>query len=97
MAFSNPPSLDRPSSAFIDLYFGKNLQRIFLKDFQFVIRAQEIKSIDYRDHVVRWFAGIFADRAAGAGRFGAEQDLIDAALFDGGFQIIFVVDTGIEE
>ena len=35
--------------------------------------------------IVRGLARFWTNSAAGAGGFGAEEHLIDAALFDGGF------------
>ena len=81
----------------LDFNFGKNLQSVFLEYFQLVVRAQETQAVDHWNHIIGRFAGVFADGAAGAGGFGAEQNLIDAALFDSGFQVVHVIDARIKE
>src|SRR5258705_11032164 len=86
--------LHHRSSALLKFYFSKHLQGVLLKDFQFILGAQESQAVDDRNEIVRRLARFWTHGAAGAGGFGAEKHLIDAALLDGGFEIINVIAAG---
>ena len=70
---------------FLDFDLGKNFEGILLKDFQFILGAQESQAVDDGNEIVRGLARFWTNSAAGAGGFGAEKHLVDAALLDGGF------------
>src|SRR5258705_4810847 len=87
--------LHHRSSALLQFYFSKHLQGVLLKDFQFIFGAQESQAVDDRNEIVRRLARFRTHGAAGAGGFGAEKHLIDAALFDCSFEIVYVIAAGV--
>ena len=91
--YSNTPVLHY--SIVLDFHLGEYPQWVFLKNLKLIFAAQEFETIDDRNQIIRRFAGLRTNRAAGAGGFSSEKHLIDAALFDSSGHEIHVIGAAV--